>query len=130
MANTNVPTAPGWPGRASTPTPRRSPVPRRRRLLVLALMLVVIAVAILANYGPLQTYRGAQERLEQAGFALERFWHYFSPSALRVLEWGHYFGLPSWIVHQFTGRWILVKSNWTLWLTEKMVRRYALFFTV
>ena len=71
MANTNVPTAPGWPGRATTPTSRRSPVPRRRRLLVLAFMLAVIAIAVLANHGPLQTYRGAQERLEQATAAVD-----------------------------------------------------------
>jgi ubiquinone/menaquinone biosynthesis C-methylase UbiE len=30
-------------------------------------------------------------RLETAGFRLERWWHYFSPSAMRVLEWGPLF---------------------------------------
>jgi cell division protein FtsB len=71
MANTNVPTAPGWPGRVSTPTPRRSPVTRRRRLLVLAFSLVVVAIAVMANYGPLQTYRDARERLDQATAAVD-----------------------------------------------------------
>lgn len=66
-----------------------------------------------------------QERLEQAGFRLERWWHYFSPSAMRVLEWGHYFGLPSLAVRKLTGKWVIVPAKWNLWLTEKFVRRYA-----
>jgi hypothetical protein len=32
-----------------------------------------------------------QERLERTGFKIDRCWHYFSPQALHVLEWGHYF---------------------------------------
>jgi SAM-dependent methyltransferase len=64
-------------------------------------------------------------RLETAGFELERYWHYFSPSSLRVLEWGHYFGFPSMLVHILTGRWILVPSKLNLFLTEKFVRRFA-----
>jgi SAM-dependent methyltransferase len=71
---------------------------------------------------PPETWR---DRLEQAGFSLERYWYYFSPSAMRVLEWGHYFGLPSWMLHKLTGRWILVRSSWNLWLTKKILRRYA-----
>jgi SAM-dependent methyltransferase len=66
-----------------------------------------------------------QARLEQAGFQLERWWHYFSPSAMRVLEWGHYFGLPSLVAKKITGKWILTSVKWNLWLTEKYVRRYA-----
>ena len=66
-----------------------------------------------------------QERLEKAGFHLEDWWHYFSPSALRVLEWGHYFGLPSLITRKLTGRWIVTSTKWNLWLTEKLVRPYA-----
>jgi SAM-dependent methyltransferase len=66
-----------------------------------------------------------QNRLEQAGFRLEKWWHYFPPSALRVLEWGHYFGLPSLVARKLTGRWIIAPSKWNLWLTEKFVRRYA-----
>ncbi len=66
-----------------------------------------------------------KERLNLAGFALERWWHYFSPAAMRVLEWGHYFGLPSLIARKMTGKWVLVPTKWNLWLTEKYVRRYA-----
>lgn len=66
-----------------------------------------------------------QERLKNAGFALDRWWDYFPPPALRVLEWGHYFGLPSLVVHMLTGRWIIGRTRWNLWLTESFVRRYA-----
>ncbi len=66
-----------------------------------------------------------QARLEQAGFRLEKYWHYFSPAAMRVLEWGHYFGLPSLVARKCTGRWILAPARWNLFLTEKLVRRYA-----
>jgi SAM-dependent methyltransferase len=64
-------------------------------------------------------------RLEQAGFTLERWWHYFSPAALHVLEWGHYFGAPSLLPHKLTRRWIIAPKRWNLWLTERLVRPYA-----
>ncbi len=64
-------------------------------------------------------------RLEAAGFELVRYWHYFSPEALRMLEWGHYFGLPSLIARKLTGKWILSRTHWNLWFTERFVRRYA-----
>jgi ubiquinone/menaquinone biosynthesis C-methylase UbiE len=51
-------------------------------------------------------------RLEKAGFRVERYWHYFSPAALAILEWGHYFGLPSLIIHFFTRRWHLTNARW------------------
>jgi SAM-dependent methyltransferase len=66
-----------------------------------------------------------QGRLERAGFTLERWWHYFSPSAMRVLEWGHYFGAPSVLARVLTGKWIIVRARWNLWLAEKFVRKYA-----
>ncbi len=66
-----------------------------------------------------------KSRLERAGFEVERWWHYFPPHALAVLEWGHYFGLPSFILHKLTGRWILVRSRWNLILTLRFLRPYA-----
>jgi SAM-dependent methyltransferase len=71
--------------------------------------------------GP-QVWKG---RLEQASFQLERWWNYFSPSAMRVLEWGHYFGLPSLVARKLTGKWVITPAKWNLWLTEKFVHRYA-----
>ena len=66
-----------------------------------------------------------QARLEANGFRLERWWHYFSPAAMRVLEWGHYFGLPSLIIRKLTGRWILLPTHTNLYFTEKFVKKYA-----
>jgi SAM-dependent methyltransferase len=64
-------------------------------------------------------------RLERAGFTLEKWWHYFPPQAMRVLEWGHFFGLPSLVAKKLTGRWILAPARWNLGLTERFVRKYA-----
>jgi SAM-dependent methyltransferase len=65
-----------------------------------------------------------EKRLEQAGFKIDRWWHYFSPEAFHTLEWGHYFGLPSLVAHFFLRRWILVPSHWNLSLTRAMVQKY------
>jgi len=65
-----------------------------------------------------------QERLERAGFRVERWWHYFSPAALHTLEWGHYFGLPSLVAHFLFRRWILAPTRWNLALTQKLVQPY------
>jgi len=65
-----------------------------------------------------------EKRLEEAGFRIERWWHYFPPQALAWMEWGHLFGLPSLISRWMTGRWILIPSRWNLWLIERLVRRF------
>jgi SAM-dependent methyltransferase len=65
-----------------------------------------------------------EARLQKAGFRIERWWHYFSPGALHVLEWGHYFGLPSLLSHFLTGRWILFPTRWNLALTQSLVQPY------
>ena len=63
-------------------------------------------------------------RLEAAGFRIEKYWDYFSPSALAVLEWGHALGLPSWISRVLFGRWILVPARWNLAVTLRLLRPY------
>jgi SAM-dependent methyltransferase len=65
-----------------------------------------------------------QARLERSSFTLERWWHYYTPSAMRVTEWGHYFGLPSLVCHRLTGKWVLASYRWNLALTERYTRRY------
>jgi SAM-dependent methyltransferase len=65
-----------------------------------------------------------QARLEQAGFTVEHWWHYYRPAAMQVSEWGHYLGLPSWLSYKLTGRWILVPRRWNLALTYRALRRY------
>lgn len=66
-----------------------------------------------------------KERLERAGFTLERWWHYFPPESTRALEWGHYFGLPSLVSKFLFGKWILSPTKWNLFLTENYVKRFA-----
>ena len=66
-----------------------------------------------------------EQRLERAGFKLERWWHYFSPSAMRVLEWGHYFGLPSVVARVLTGKWVISRTKWNLAATGRYVKKYA-----
>jgi SAM-dependent methyltransferase len=66
-----------------------------------------------------------EKRLNDAGFKVERWWHYFSPSALATLEWGHYFGLPSLISKKLFGRWILAPYRWNLSLIYNWLRKYA-----
>lgn len=65
-----------------------------------------------------------ERRLERAGFRLERWWHYFPPPALHVLEWGHYFGLPALITRKLSGRWILLPTEANLALTRRLVQHY------
>ncbi|MEW6401984.1 MAG: class I SAM-dependent methyltransferase [Chloroflexota bacterium] len=66
-----------------------------------------------------------QARLEQNGFVLEDWWHYFSPQALHVLEWGHYWGLPSLILHTLFRRWIVVPTRWNLYFIERYLRKFV-----
>jgi SAM-dependent methyltransferase len=65
-----------------------------------------------------------EARLENAGFSLQRWWHYYPPRALHVTEWGHYFGLPSLIWYRLAGRWILVPSRWNLALPYRLTKRH------
>jgi ubiquinone/menaquinone biosynthesis C-methylase UbiE len=67
-----------------------------------------------------------QAWLEQAGFTLEKWWHYFSPQAMRTLEWGHYFGAPTLLPHALSKRWIIAPWRWNLFLTERLVRPHAI----
>ena len=66
-----------------------------------------------------------EARLNRAGFELERFWHYFSPASLVMLEWGHYFGGVCLLPKKLFGRWIISPSRWNLALTERLVRPFA-----
>ncbi len=68
MANT---IAPSMSSRCGTAKPQRRPrFAARRRLLLLFMTLVLVGVALLANYGPLQAYRDARARLDQATTAV------------------------------------------------------------
>lgn len=62
------------------------------------------------------------KRLSQNGFAIERWWHYFSPRNLHTLEWGHYWGLPSLINKKLFGKWILLPLHSNPFIPEKRLR--------
>lgn len=64
-----------------------------------------------------------EKRLLAAGFSIDRWWHYFSPQAFHVLEWGHYLGLPSLVTHFLFKRWIIFPEKWNLFLTEALTRK-------
>lgn len=59
-------------------------------------------------------------RLSAAGFEILQQWDYFSPRSLAVLEWGHYFGLPSLVSRVLFKRWILLPNTWNLALTRRV----------
>jgi SAM-dependent methyltransferase len=79
----------------------------------------------IARHRHLDTPEVWNNRLEQAGFVLERWWHYFPPKALAILEWGHYLGLPSLITYKLTGRWILVPAYWNLMPLYRWLQPHA-----
>lgn len=64
-------------------------------------------------------------RLDEAGFDVEAWWHYFPPAALHALEWGHYFGLPSYFSRMLFGRWVLTPERWNLGITERLLQKLA-----
>ena len=64
------------------------------------------------------------DRFEKHGLIIEEYWNYFTPRALRVLEWGHYFGIPSLVSKMLFGRWIIAPNTWNLTITDKIIRRH------
>lgn len=63
-----------------------------------------------------------KDRLTRTGFEVLRHWDYFSPRALSLLEWGHYFGLPSLFSRWLFKRWILVSQPWNLAITRSVCK--------
>ncbi len=63
-------------------------------------------------------------RLTRAGLRPVRWWHYFSPGATALLEWGHLYGLPSLLYKKLLGRWILAPWRWSLWPVERLLRPF------
>lgn len=61
-------------------------------------------------------------RLESAGFKIEKAWDYFSPRSFHRLEWGHYLGLPSLVIHFFTRKWNLVNRRWNFFIILRFLR--------
>ena len=51
------------------------------------------------------------DRLKVQGFVIKDAWNYFPPEYLKILELGHFFGLPTWLNFKLFGRWILNPST-------------------
>lgn len=64
-----------------------------------------------------------QTRLENNGFKIEKWWHYFLPKQVHALEWGHYFGLPSLVNKKIFGKWILLPFHGNPFIPEKRLRK-------
>ncbi len=79
----------------------------------------------IARHRHLDSPRVWESRLQTAGFVVERWWNYFPPDALAVLEWGHYLGLPALLVRKLFGRWLIVPRRWNLAPLLTLLRPYA-----
>ncbi len=66
-----------------------------------------------------------QARFERAGFRVRQRRDYFSPTALALLEWGHAYGLPSWLLKQGAGRWLVTSARWNVAWLHRWLRRYV-----
>ncbi len=77
------------------------------------------AIARHAHTDPPDRWR---QRLEEANLVVEHWQPYFSVRALHALELGHYLGLPSFICHILTRRWVLAPWRSSLYFTEKWLR--------
>lgn len=63
-------------------------------------------------------------RLDDAGFAVERWQYYLSPAALRAIDLAHYYGIPSLFWNKVLGRWNLVRGHWNYAVPDLWLRRY------
>ncbi len=57
-----------------------------------------------------------EKRFQFAGFNILESWNYFPKKSLKILEWGHLFGIPSWFSKKLFGKWVLFPARWNLWI--------------
>lgn len=62
-------------------------------------------------------------RFTAAGLKVVLYRPYFSPMALKVFDFSHYYGVPSLITRKFTGRWLLFPPFTPNLLWEPLLRR-------
>lgn len=67
-----------------------------------------------------------EKRLRSGGFEIIKSWNYFPKKSLKILEWGHLFGIPSWFCKKILGKWILVPSQWNLWIVSFWLKKHYL----
>ena len=64
-----------------------------------------------------------EERFRFAGFSILKSWNYFPENSLRILEWGHLFGIPSWLSKKLFGKWVLLPTKWNLWVISFLLEK-------
>ena len=67
-----------------------------------------------------------EERLKSSGFKIIKSWNYFPKTSLKILEWGHLLGLPSWFSKKIFGKWILIPTKWNLWVVSVWLKKHYL----
>ena len=65
-----------------------------------------------------------RERLEGAGFAVERWQYYLSGAALRAIDLAHYYGIPSLVWNKLLGRWNIARGGWNFAIPNAWLRRF------
>lgn len=63
-----------------------------------------------------------KNRLQSAHINVIKCWDYFSPTALKILEWGHILGLGNLIQKRLFGRWVLFENSIGRKFSEKLCR--------
>ncbi|MDO9546401.1 MAG: class I SAM-dependent methyltransferase [Pelolinea sp.] len=64
-----------------------------------------------------------EKRLRLAGFNILKSWNYFPKESLKILEWGHLFGIPAWFSKKLFGKWVLVPTQWNLWIITSWLEK-------
>lgn len=59
-----------------------------------------------------------EERFREKNFEILESFNYFPPKSLHILEFGHYFGLPSWVNKKIFGKWVLFPSVRNIWIRK------------
>ncbi len=62
---------------------------------------------------------GWQDRLQEAGFKVEKWTSYLLPDVMALFDLSHYYGVPTLVTKRLTGRWILWPGKWRYFPWER-----------
>ncbi len=68
------------------------------------------------------------DRLIKKNLTILKTWNYFPPNYFKILEWGHYFGFPSWIYKKLLGRWVINPNKNNYFIKKDLFLVVPLFF--
>ena len=63
-------------------------------------------------------------RLNKAGFKVEKAWDIIPVTTFRIIEIGHYLGVPSWIFRNTFGVWNIVRNRANFALLMGWLEKY------